>query len=123
MPELVTSGVDVESVQVVGDPVRHRLRKHRSPVDKFWQVFGRRELTPSDKSDYRQIMPPKSPGYRMADRLADGRLGEVLLEMRADLSFREISKRLHSTYGIEVTDETIRGWIASLQAEAAEAAS
>lgn len=57
----------------------------------------------------------------MADRLAGGRLAAVLLDMRAvagdDLSYREISKRLLVAYGIEVSDETLRGWIASLQSE------
>lgn len=56
-------------------------------------------------------MQPRSPQFRMADRLAGGRLIEIIATSRADgLSFDDISRRLFAEFGIEVTRQTLANW-------------
>lgn len=47
----------------------------------------------------------------MANRLADGKLPELLAQLRAEgLSWDDIGRKLHGELGIEVTAETLRKW-------------
>lgn len=47
----------------------------------------------------------------MADRLADGKLAEVLADKHDELrSWEAVSRHLHTAFGIEVTSETLRRW-------------
>ena len=47
----------------------------------------------------------------MADRLAGGRLADVLATQKAELrSWEAVSRHLHAEFGIEVTSETLRRW-------------
>ena len=58
---------------------------------------------------------PKGGTYRMANRLADGNLPRLLAEHRAEgTSWDDITRQLHTTYGIEVTAETLRRWAEQL---------
>lgn len=62
--------------------------------------------------------PPRSTAYRMADRLLDGKLAEVLAEGRsAGRSFEEISRRLFADHGIEAPSQTLRSWARQLGIE------
>ena len=63
--------------------------------------------------------------YRMADRLAGGRLAGILAERRADgQSFDQIARELYAEHGIEVTRQTVANWIDALAlVEPTEAAS
>lgn len=52
--------------------------------------------------------------WRMADRLAHGRLEAIIATHRANgLSADAISRRLHADHGIDVTGRTIARWIAA----------
>lgn len=63
-----------------------------------------------------------SPRYRMADRLAGGRLTEILSERRAqNQSLEQIVRELYAEYGIEVTRQTLASWVS--QIDTSEAAS
>lgn len=63
-------------------------------------------------------MPPNSASYRMADRLTDGKLAELLRVYRgAGDSFQTIARRLFADHGIEVTDQTINNWLVVLDGE------
>lgn len=54
--------------------------------------------------------------FRMADRLADGKLDQVLVGMRAEgLSYESIAARLFATYGIEVSPPTVGVWLRALE--------
>lgn len=54
---------------------------------------------------------PTSPHFRMADRLADGKLAEIIARGRAEgLSFDDIARRLYADFGIEVTRQTVANW-------------
>lgn len=65
-----------------------------------------------------------SAAYRMADRLADGRLAEIIAEQRAaGTSFEAIARQLHADHGIEVSGTTVANWSRALDLEPAEAAS
>lgn len=56
-------------------------------------------------------MRKPSTQYRMADRLADGKLGDILTAGRMDgLSYDDIARRLFADHGIEVTRQTIANW-------------
>jgi len=60
-------------------------------------------------------MPPVTPHYRMADKLAGGQLDAILAAYRAeDLSLRQITLRLYAEHGIEVTHQTIANWFATM---------
>ena len=51
--------------------------------------------------------------WRMADRLAHGRLAAIIANQRAaGLSPDAISRRLHADFGIDVTGRTISRWLA-----------
>lgn len=58
---------------------------------------------------------PKSGTYRMANRLAGGRLPDLLRDYRADgLSWDDISRRMYGDFGIEAAAETLRQWAEQL---------
>lgn len=58
-----------------------------------------------------------SPNFRMADRLADGKLAEIITTYRLEgLSFDDIARRLFADHGIEVTRQTIANWAEMTQA-------
>lgn len=60
-------------------------------------------------------MPPTSSLYRMADRLAGGKLTAILRDLRTrGLSPERIASRLYAEYGIEVTGATVANWLADL---------
>lgn len=64
-----------------------------------------------------------SPQYRMADRLAKGRLAEILLAFKAEgVSFDQASRILFADHGIEATRQTIAVWTETAERDA-EAAS
>lgn len=64
-------------------------------------------------------MPPKSSHYRMADRLAGGQLGQILLQLQArGLAADSIAARLYASYGIETTGTTVSNWLAMLETAA-----
>lgn len=53
--------------------------------------------------------------YRMADRLAGGRLAEIIAERRAEgKSFDHITRELFAEHGIEVTRQTLANWADAL---------
>lgn len=53
-----------------------------------------------------------STTWRMADRLAHGRLEAIIASHRANgLSADAISRRLHADHGIDVAGRTIARWI------------
>lgn len=53
----------------------------------------------------------RSSQYRMADRLAGGRLAESIAERLAEgLSFDAIASRLYADFGIETTGPTVQAW-------------
>ncbi len=59
----------------------------------------------------------ESAQYRMADRLADGNLAEVLLRLRdEDRSPEDIGRQLYADYGIQVSRPTVSRWIAAAEA-------
>lgn len=58
-----------------------------------------------------------SPNWLMADRLAGGHLADIILELRGDLSWRQISLHLRDMYGIEATDITLAEWYRQLAAD------
>lgn len=63
-------------------------------------------------------MPPRSPAFRMADRLTQGRLAELIREGRAaDESWDRIARKLDSDFGIDVTSETLRLWFLQMEEE------
>lgn len=61
--------------------------------------------------------------FRMADRLAGGKLAERLLELEdAGNSYDHIGRVLFADYGIEVTRQTVGNWVARVrEASSAEA--
>lgn len=61
---------------------------------------------------------PTTSTWRMADQLAEGNLGEVLVRLRdAGLPWRTIARRLHDEYRIDVTDVTLSLWHRQLTAD------
>jgi hypothetical protein len=55
--------------------------------------------------------PKRSPQYRMADRLAGGKLADELARHAAEgHSLRQISLHLFADYGIEVSAATVQAW-------------
>lgn len=60
----------------------------------------------------------------MADRLAEGRLAEIITAGRANgLSYDEIGRRLYADYGIEATRQTLANWADDIADTAPKAAS
>lgn len=58
----------------------------------------------------------------MADRLAGGKLKEIVLAMRDDgVTLTEMADRLDDEYGIEVTRQTLSGWLRVYEAQRAAA--
>lgn len=52
-----------------------------------------------------------TPTFRMADRLTDGNLAHILVELRdGGLSWRTMSRHLYDTYGIEASDIVLADW-------------
>lgn len=77
-------------------------------------MFGKRNMV--------RVMPPNSPSYRMADRLSDGRLADILRTARDEgLSYQRIAFQLHTDLGVEVSDQTIANWCLDLGIEKAKA--
>ena len=77
---------------------------------------------------------PRSPQYRMADHLAEGRLLDVLREKAAaGVPWEVVSRQLYADFRIDVTGQTLRRWadqlgigavpVAPVAAPVAEAAS
>jgi hypothetical protein len=68
-----------------------------------------------------------TPQFRMADRMAGGKLAEIILDERDRFSAEEISRHLFAAHGIEVTGQTVRRWLVLLapapEGEAAGASS
>lgn len=65
----------------------------------------------------------QSPQFRMADRLARGKLLEDIARHReAGLSFDAIASRLFADYHIEVTGNTVANWEKLLSPAEPEAA-
>lgn len=65
-----------------------------------------------------------SPHWRMADRLADGKLDTVLADYKArGLSPRQVCNRLYAEHGIEVTHPTAAKWLAATDTQPEQAAS
>ncbi len=63
---------------------------------------------------------PTSSHWRNADKLAGGRLAEIISDLRsAGLSPEAISRRLFSDHDIEVTRQTIYSWCATLESDGA----
>ena len=59
----------------------------------------------------RKAMAPESRYWRMADRLTDGHLAEILNDHRArNLGYEDIARRLFADHGIEVTRQTVATW-------------
>ena len=55
----------------------------------------------------------------MADRLAGGQLGQILLQLQArGLAADSIAARLYASYGIETTGTTVSNWLAMLETAA-----
>ncbi len=53
-----------------------------------------------------------SANWRMADRLCDGRLLDIIRDHTTDgLSPDAIASRLFADHGVEVTGRTVRRWI------------
>jgi len=52
-----------------------------------------------------------SAQFRMADRLAEGRLAEIITAGRAEgKSFEVIARDLYTDHGVEVTAQTVWNW-------------
>jgi hypothetical protein len=63
-------------------------------------------------------LAPRSPAYRMADRLCGGDLAARLAKCRADgLSWDDVSRRLYAESGVEASRDTIRSWARQLGIE------
>lgn len=62
-------------------------------------------------------MPQDSPNWRMANRLADGRLDEIVTTRiaRGD-ALERISRDLLTEYGIDVSRVSLRNWYGTEQA-------
>ena len=66
-------------------------------------------------------MAQDSPNWRMANRLAGGRLDEIVeSKMDAGQGWERISRDLYAEFGAEVTGVTLRAWYG--KAEATEGA-
>lgn len=56
-------------------------------------------------------MRTPSPQFRMADRLAGGKLALIIAAYKAEgLSLDAIARRLYADFGIEVTRQTVANW-------------
>lgn len=72
-------------------------------------------------------MPMTTNAFRMADRMAGGRLLEIIRASLADgSSLEHIAQQLYADFGITVSGKTLRRWIDRFggdEAQVAEAAS
>lgn len=60
-----------------------------------------------------------SPTFRMADRLTDGRLAEIIVGYHTEgHSHEHISRLLWAEHGIDVSGQTLRRWVPILVADA-----
>lgn len=60
-------------------------------------------------------MAIETPQFRMADRLAKGRLAEILAEFKANgASYSYVVRELYARHGIEVTAPTVGVWYSRL---------
>lgn len=56
--------------------------------------------------------------FRMADRLAGGKLAEALARLKAeDRSYEDIGRQLYADHGIEVSRPTLAKWCSELGIE------
>lgn len=61
-----------------------------------------------------------SPVFRMADRLVDGRLAEIIVGYHNEgHSHEHISRLLWAEHRVDVSGQTLRRWVPILIAEAA----
>lgn len=61
---------------------------------------------------------PTGPTWKMANRLAGGRLAAIIRRRRSSeppTTFEQIARELQAEHGIEVTDSTIRNWARRLE--------
>lgn len=71
-----------------------------------------------------QPVIPTTPTYRMADRLLDGRLAELVAADRAaGASWDEVARHLYVEGGVELSRDTLRGWFAASEKDTSNAAS
>ena len=67
-------------------------------------------------------MEVDSSQFRMADRMAGGKLAEIIAELRTEgRSYEDVTRRLFADFGIEVTRQTVARWGALLGADKASA--
>lgn len=60
---------------------------------------------------YGSLRGMASAAYQLADLRTDGQLAHIVSVARSDgHSWRSIARRLHQSYGVDVTDETLRNW-------------
>ena len=60
-----------------------------------------------------------SPVFRMADRMVEGRLAQIIVDYHAEgHSHEHISRLLWAEHGIDVSGQTLRRWVPMLLAEA-----
>ncbi len=60
-------------------------------------------------------MKVDSSQFRMADRMAGGKLADIIGALRADgRSYEDVTRRLFADHGIEVTRQTVARWGALL---------
>ncbi|HWI02637.1 MAG TPA: hypothetical protein VNT52_02255 [Acidimicrobiales bacterium] len=65
-------------------------------------------------------MAPRTAQFRMADKLADGRLVEMMTTLYGETgSWEEVSRRLYAAHGITLSGQTLRRWADQLGIEAA----
>jgi len=65
-------------------------------------------------------MATNSANWRMADRLASGRLDRELADLVARVCrFAASARCLYDRYGIEVTAPTVKAWLADIEEQAA----
>lgn len=65
---------------------------------------------------YFALVANQSNQFRMADRMAGGRLAEVIDEMHVEgRSYEDIARRLYADYGIEISRQTVARWHADAQ--------
>jgi hypothetical protein len=60
-------------------------------------------------------MAPRSAQFRMADKLAQGRLEALMGSLYGDSgSWEEVSRRLFAEHGITISGQTLRRWAEQL---------
>lgn len=87
----------------------------------MWTTFcntGNVSLDEYSLSGYKSGVAKLSAQFRMADRLAGGRLAEIISDGRQDgQSLDHIARRLYAEHGIEVTRQTVANWSDALGIE------